>query len=419
MSAEPYFQPLIQPLTSPKRICMITYSFYASDTRVRRYAEALAERGDSVQVLALRPSPDTEKDEVIRGVLVHNIQDRFAKNEKTKLSFIVRILRFLFTSSWHLTRLHRQEPFDVVHVHNVPDFLVFAACYPKLQGAKVILDIHDVMPEFFSSKFGKSDNSLFVFALRAMERLSAAMANHVILANHLWFEKYTTRSAPALKCSVSINYVDETLFFPRPRRRNDGKIIVMFPGGLQWHQGVDIAIRAFHKLHPQVPQAELHIYGDGQIKPQLLELTRDLRLTEVVRFFDHVRTEEIADLIAESDLGIVPKRADGFGNEAYSTKVLEFMASGVPVVISGTKIDRRYFNDSIVRFFRPGDSDDLASAILDVLNGEELRRNLVSRSLQYVAFNCCKTRNGDYLRLVDSLCECAEEAASQEVTTLT
>jgi glycosyltransferase involved in cell wall biosynthesis len=309
MSAELCLQQVTEPRSSPKRICMITYSFYGADTRVRRYAEALAERGDSVEVIAVRPRRNMPKEEVIRGVRVHCIQDRFGKNEKTKLSFVLPILRFVVASSRRLNRLHRQQRFALVHIHNLPDFLVFAAWYPKLQGAKIILDIHDLMAEFFISKFGKSDRCLLAWILRMMERLSAAMADHVIVSNHLWCERYKARSAPARKCSVFINYVDEALFFPRPRRRNDSKLIVMFPGGLQWHQGVDIAIRAFHKLHSRMPQAEFHIYGDGNVKEELMALVSDLGLNDVVRFFEPVRTEEIASLMADANLGVVPKRS--------------------------------------------------------------------------------------------------------------
>ena len=64
--------------------------------------------------------------------------------------------------------------------------------------------------------------------------------------------------------------------------------------------------------------------------------------------------------MAEADLGIVPKRNDSFGDEAFSTKILEFMASGVPVVVSSTRVDRHYFNDKVVRFFPSGDIGRLA-----------------------------------------------------------
>ena len=47
----------------------------------------------------------------------------------------------------------------MIHVHSVPDFLVFAALVPKLLGARIILDIHDILPEFYASKFGASKDS--------------------------------------------------------------------------------------------------------------------------------------------------------------------------------------------------------------------------------------------------------------------
>ena len=120
--------------------------------------------------------------------------------------------------------------------------------------------------------------------------------------------------------------------------------------GCQWHQGLDIAIRAFQKLLPEVPEAEFHIYGDGNMKDELVALASRLRLDDKVRFFNPLPVRQIADIMANADLGVVPKRADSFGNEAYSTKIMEFLSLGIPVVVSSTKIDRFYFNDSVVRF---------------------------------------------------------------------
>ena len=97
------------------------------------------------------------------------------------------------------------------------------------------------------------------------------------------------------------------------------------------------------------------------------------------------------------------KRADSFGNEAYSTKIMEFMALGVPVVVSKTTIDQFYFNESVVRFFESGNMEKLAEAMLEVLRDGELRRRLVTNAFAYVAQNSWDSRRGDYLRLIDSL----------------
>jgi glycosyltransferase involved in cell wall biosynthesis len=383
---------------------MITHSFYESDNRVIRYAETLARRGDTVEVLALRRSAEMPAEETIAGVKVFRIQDRFGKTAQSQSEFLWPLIRFLIGSSWQVTRRHASRRYDIVHVHNIPDFLVFAAWFPKLTGARVILDIHDIVPELFASKFKASNGSLLVRGLKWVEKLSALFANHVILANHLWLDKYTSRSAPAKKCSVFINNVDSRIFQPRTRARSNGHPVIMFPGGLQWHQGLDIAVRAFDKLRRRIPGAQFHIYGEGHMKPSLITLAQELGLNGSVRFFNPLRIHEIAEVMAKADLGVVPKRADSFGNEAYSTKIMEFMSLGVPVVVSNTKIDQYYFNDSVVRFFESGNSEALAEAMFEVLNDAELRGTMVSRASAYAAENSWESRQADYLKLVDSLC---------------
>jgi glycosyltransferase involved in cell wall biosynthesis len=383
---------------------MITHSFYESDNRVTRYAEALAQRGDAVEVLALRRNPEMPREEILSGVQVFRIQNRFSKDtQSSSTDYLWPLLRFLAVSSWWITRRHWRERYDLVHVHNIPDFLIFAAWYPKLTGTKVILDIHDIVPEFFGSKFGVPERSLLVRALKIAEKFSAAFASHVILANHLWLEKFTSRSAHKGKCSVFINHVDERIFYPRPRRRSDRRPVIMFPGGLQWHQGLDIAIQAFARLRRRLPDAEFHIYGDGKMKPKLVDLAQELGLNGSVRFFKPLRLQQIAEVMAEADLGVVPKRADSFGNEAYSTKIMEFMSLGVPMVVSSTKIDQYYFDGSVVRFFESGNPDALAEAMFDVLSNDEFRRNMVARASEYAARNNWQTRKAAYLNLADSL----------------
>jgi glycosyltransferase involved in cell wall biosynthesis len=388
----------------PRRVAMITHSIYVSDNRVRRYAEALATRGDHVDVFSLRRNEKQSRQEHIDGVNLFCIQDRFEKKEHSKLAYLLPLLRFLFVASFRLTRRHLQEPYDVVHVHNIPDFLVFSAWYPKLTRVPVILDIHDIVPEFFVSKFRVHAAGITNAVLRWMERGSAAFADHIIIANHLWLGKYAQRTGSNERCSVLVNHVDSNIFKRCSEKRRDGKRIILYPGGLQWHQGLDIAIRAFKQVSDQLPMTEFHIYGDGSAKESLVKLAARLKLNGRVRFFEPRTVHEIATIMANADLGVVPKRADSFGNEAYSTKIMEFMAVGVPVVVSDTKVDRFYFDESVVRFFRSGDADDLARQMLEILHNGELSKAMVARAVGYATRNCWENRKDDYLYMVDSLC---------------
>jgi glycosyltransferase involved in cell wall biosynthesis len=386
-----------------KKICMVAYSPYESDNRVRRYAETLAKRGDQVDVIAISAADARREQTEINGVTVYRVQHR-VHDERSEWTYAWRLLRFLVRSSAALTRLHERNRYDVIHIHNMPDFLVFAAWYPKWTGAKLILDIHDVVPELFANKFQTKLKAAYVGLLKTIERRSARFADHVIVSNHLWHKTIVARSVPEERCSVLINHVDSELFSRHERTRHDGKFIVLFPGSLQWHQGLDIAIEAFAEVKRQVPNAEFHIYaGAGDMKVDLKRLAKRLGLEESVKFHEGVPLNEMAQVIANGDLGVVPKRADSFGNEAYSTKIMEFMSQGVPVVVSRTKIDAFYFEEGVVHFFRSGDSHAMTEAMLDVVNNKELRDSLVTRGYEYVERNGWDRKKKEYLDLIDSL----------------
>lgn len=390
---------------SRKKICMLGYTRYETDNRVRRYAETLARRGDHVDVIALGSKDNPLQEKEISGVTLYRVQYRKA-DERNMWDYAFRLLRFLWKSSVFLTRRHYRIRYDLIHIHNIPDFLVFAAWYPKWTGAKLILDIHDIVPELFVNKFGAKGGGAYVRLLKGIEKASAAFADHVIVSNHLWQEKLISRSVPDEKCSVFLNHVDQSTFYRHPRTRTDGRFVILFPGSFQRHQGLDIAIKALRLVKDKVPNAELHLYGGGDlyVRTELAKLAKQLGLEESVKYCGGVALDEIPGVIANADLGVVPKRADTFGNEAYSTKIMEFMSQGVPVVVSRTKIDTFYFDDQVVRFFDSGNNQAMADAMLDVIEHPDLREALVARGYEYVDRNCWDRKKQEYLDIVDSLC---------------
>jgi glycosyltransferase involved in cell wall biosynthesis len=383
------------------KVCMVAYTFYEQDNRVRRYAETLAKRGDRVDVVALRREGQSSKD-VIGGVCVFRIQRR-ALNEKGKFTYLGRLLFFFLRSLVFLTWKQLRERYDLIHVHSVPDFEVFAALFPKLTGSKIILDIHDLVPEFYVSKFKASSNSLAFKLLVTVERMSAAFADHVIAANHIWLKRLHERSVRSADCTVILNFPDTDIFHLRGRNRNDRKFIVVYPGTLNYHQGVDLAVRAFALIADKSPEAEFHIYGDGDQADFLKTLIAELSLQERVFLKGSRSLEEIAVIMENSDLGVVSKRKDGFGNEAFSTKIFEFMSLDVPVIVPETAIDRYYFNDSLVKFFQANDEKSLAEAMLQLIKNPGLRQELVRNAREFVKGHTWEKNKRIYLDLVDSL----------------
>jgi glycosyltransferase involved in cell wall biosynthesis len=380
---------------------VVSYSVYDFDNRVMRYAETLAARGDSVDVIALRRKGDCRV-QVVKGVNVFRIQERLLP-ESGQLRYILRVLLFFLRATLLLSRKQLSRRYQLVHVHSVPDCMVFAAWLPKLMGSKIILDIHDILPEFYASKFKTGPNSFVFKLLLLVERLSAAFADHVIVANHLWQDKLVSRSVPATKCTAILNFPDRSIFSCRGRTRNDGKFVMIYPGTLNSHQGVDTAIRALSLIKDEASWAEFHIYGSGRTKDALAELTHNLALDGRVFFHDPLPLREIPQVMENADLGVVPKRSDTFGNEAFSTKILEFMALRVPVLVANTKVDRYYFDSSLVAFFQSNDERNLARCMLELIGDRQRRERLTRNAWEFVCRNDWGTNEKKYLELISSL----------------
>jgi glycosyltransferase involved in cell wall biosynthesis len=200
-----------------------------------------------------------------------------------------------------------------------------------------------------------------------------------------------------------LNYPNRTIFRRRPRARNHKKFIINYSGTFNQHQGLDIAIRAFALIKDEEPRAEFHIYGEGPERANLSRLVEKCGLNERIFLNPWLPIEAVVQEMADADLGVVPKRNDGFGGEAFSTKILEFMALGVPVIVAKTKVDEHYFNESVVKFFKPGDERALAQAMIEIIREQEVRDRLVYNANRFIEDYMWDKKQLEYLHLVDGL----------------
>lgn len=394
-----------QPPKSRKpRIAHVAYTFLEDDARVKRYCDVLSEMGNEVHVFCLRRKGQANQ-ENLDGVRVFRLQKREV-NEKKPLIYLARILRFFFLVGFRLSISNLARPYDLIHVHNVPDFLVFSCLLCRVTGSRIILDIHDLLPELYMGKFGGAPSSFVARGVMLAERLSARIANHVIVANDIWRERLIKRSLPAWKCTSLMNYPDTKTFHPQTCQergpRNHG-FRILYPGTLNSHQGLMVALKAFGLLRDRIPGVRLEIYGEGPDLPKLKSMAKEAGLEDTVYFHAPVPLSEIALIMANSDLGVIPKLAEGFGDEAFSTKSMEFMACGVPVVMSRTKVDSYYFTDEQVRFFDSGDPQALAEAIWEVYSKPEETRRRVEAALALVSKENWENKKHLYLDLVEKL----------------
>lgn len=389
-------------------VCIVTYSVYEIDQRVIRYAEALQARGDAVDVVSLAGAPTERGSHTVRGLRIFRIQYR-KHNERHPLEFALRLLFFFVKGSVLIIRNHLGRAYDLVHVNNIPDFLVFMAAVPKAFGARVLLDIHDIVPELFCQKFSKKMDSPVARLLRLVEKVSVRYADGVIAANDIWRERIVDRNRLDPCRSIALlNYPDLDVFREKPitESHGGGGPELVYAGTLSRQHGVDLLIRALAAAIVRIPDLRLHIFArGGHEKKDLDELVATLGLEDSVFFHEPVPAKSLGTILGGQQIGLVPKRDGIFSGDAFSSKIFDYMAAGIPIIASKTRIDQFYFHDRMIRFFEAGNISSLADCIVELCTSAEVRARLVGHYEEFLFSNTWQRRRQEYYRIVDKIME--------------
>jgi glycosyltransferase involved in cell wall biosynthesis len=393
------------------RLAAIIFDWYPYELRALRLAEAAVDAGFEVDVICLRRPQDASED-LHHGVHVHRLSMSRIMGESLPV-MLLRWCSFLLLAAIKVTCMHVKRPYDIVVVHNMPDFLVFAAFFPKVLGAKVILDVQDVSPELMSAKAKGPLRGVVRHLAAWQERLSTAFAHHLVTTGWLFEEVLMQRGVPMEKLTSIHNSADPRVF-PAARRRplpspSVGKgepFILMYHGTLARRNGLDVAIRALALARRVVPALRLDINAiGGEEEPRLKRLVQELGLSDYVNFAGPRPIETLADFVANGDLGIIPYQCNGFAELVLPTKCYEYAWMHRPMIASNTRAIRSLFQPKSIVLCEPSRPESFAEAIIDLYQHAEKRVRLVASAAEdYEAYRW-ETVAQSYQQLLQSLCE--------------
>jgi len=336
------------------------------EPRVAREASAAVRAGFAVDVIAAqRPGePARESD---RGVRIFRLP--IARRRGTgALATAREFLGFSLLASRLPARLDRVERYCVVHVHNPPDFLLLAALIPRLRGARVLLDVHDLAPDMFEMRFGRHrfwriGDSI----LRAIEGAALRLADEVVTVHEPYRRELLRRGAGSERVTVVMNAIDEELLPETVPRPSAEPFRIVYHGTITPPYGVEVLTNAMSQIIDQLPDARLELIGEGDAVPAVRaiiaarSLENNVLLTE--GYLDHVT---VLQHVAGASVGVIPNLRTQLSRYALSSKLFEYVALGVPVVCARLPTFEEHFDDREVRFFEPGDPESLAEAILSI-----------------------------------------------------
>ena len=351
-----------------KRAAMVTFSPYPRDPRPRRAVDALVREGMNVDLICLG-SENVPGREILKEIDVLRVP---LKNHRgSKLAYAYRYAAFILISSAILALRSLTRGYDLVYVHNMPDILVLSSLIPKALGAKVILDLHDPMPELMTTIFNLGKDSPSVRLIKRLEKWSIARANLVLTVNLACKRIFTSRSCTPEKIGVVMNSPDGEIFpfraprsLPSTNQSRNKRFVIMYHGSLVERNGLDLAVDALARVRKALPAAELRIFGPNTpFLERVMDTARNKSLQEAVHYLGPKRPEDLVPYIEDCDVGVIPNHRNVFTEINTPTRIFEYLALGKPVIAPRTPGIQDYFIRESILFFQPGNSEELAQQI--------------------------------------------------------
>jgi glycosyltransferase involved in cell wall biosynthesis len=354
-----------------KRAAVLLFSHYPADPRPKREAEALAAQGVNVDLICLRDDDGEPARETFGSINVTRLQ--LKRQRGSKLGYVTQYFVFVLASFFYLASRSLTRRYDLVHVHNMPDVLVFSAIVPKLLGAKIILDLHDPMPELMQTIFKLTEESFSVVLLKRLEKWSIRFADLVLTVNLACKRIYASRSCRPDKIKVVINSPDHEVFRLRKDRVPNGNgkngngskpFVILYHGSLVHRNGFDLALESLEKVRQTIPSVRLRVCGKRtNFFEKVMESAQQRALDTYVDYLGVRNVREIVDAIEDCDLGIIPNHRNVFTEINTPTRIFEYLALAKPVIAPKTKGIQDYFHNNDLIFFEAGDAGDLARKI--------------------------------------------------------
>ena len=347
------------------RLCMVVHGYFPLDPRVLREARAARAAGWDVDVVAIR-RPGEANAEIVDGVRVRRLP--FAHRRGGGLGrLVVEYGGFTAAASFLLGLRVAFRRYRVIQVHNPPDFLVAAALLPKLFGARLLFDVHDLSSDMFDMRFRDRPAAAVIERfLGRVERLATHLADAVITVHEPYKAELVRRGAPAERISVVMNTVDEALL-PAGEAPKDEHFRIVYHGTIAPHYGVELIVEATAMFAPDDSNVRLEIYGDGDAVAEVRALAESLGIGDrVLVTGEQIAQRDVLARVAGASVGVVPNRPTRLNQFALSSKLFEYVVLGVPAVSADLPTIKAHFGEDEVKYFEAGNAASLADALRDV-----------------------------------------------------
>lgn len=328
--------------------------------RPQRYwlmAEAFARAGNDVVLWTADFNHTTKAKRVMRGAMPQDFDLRLV--EEPAYGGNVSLRRMM--SHWRYSREWERQVESFVGEVAKPDVIIVST--PPLStgivarrlaakfGAKLVMDVMDAWPETFERVVPR----WVLWPLRCIARANYLGADAITVVA----DRYTDLVRNyGFKGTVRRFYHGIDMSSTPPRKKRSNSLRLAYAGNLGRTYDLATVVRAVAEL----PDATLDVAGKGEGEAPLRALVAELGLGERVCFRGYLGSDELAAMLAECDVGVIPMDDSSCVGVPY--KLCDYAKAGLAIVSSlGGESARLLAKYGAGATYRASDAASLAQSL--------------------------------------------------------
>ena len=386
-----------------KKLCHIFFDEYPKDPRVRRYTNTLVREGFEIFIISLNDGQYNffQKD---NNINIYRLPIR--KKRGTFLSRMWEYSLFQFLATLLVSYIFLRHRVRIYHNHTLPDFLIFSCILPKIFGAKIILDFHELFAEFMMQHKPKLNySSLLIKIILLQEKLSFLFADQVIVFHDPAKEILSGRIGSNKRITVIMNGVDETELVNFKKGRID-EFRLIYNGTINFNLNLTLVIEALNLI--KIKDVALsnnivfYLYGDGPDLGNILNLAKKLNINNV-HYEGRLKFHEMVKELEAASACVLPPKKDIYSDLYYSIKLTEMIYFRIPVIATRLKTYLHYYPEDCLIYFDSENVEDLANRIIFTYkNRNSLTKYTENAFKEYQKINW-EVMSERYIKIINSL----------------
>ena len=348
------------------------------DTRVWQEATTLAANGYTVSVICPKGKGYTQEEEYLQGVHIfrHDLPAEgngavgYAKEYFTALKEELRLAK----------KVYKEIGFDVIHGCNPPDDIYMVAKHFKKYGVKYVFDHHDICPELFEAKFGKTSGLLYKSQLW-LEKQTYKHCTFAFVTNESYKKIAIERGMMNPNKVIVLRSgpkLDRMKVQPPVENIKRGKkYMVGYLGVIGQQEGIEFILEAAKYCKETLNRNDIFwgIVGGGPHVAALREMCSKMGLDDCVEFTGRVPDQQLLDYLNTADVCVNSDTYNSMNDKSTMNKILEYMALAKPIV-QFELTEGHYSAQEASLYAEQNNAKDMADKIIYLLENPETRKKM-------------------------------------------